>query len=196
MKASGYSLYINELKRDFNRTDLLAVNAFIESRTPTHCTQFGFWDYPYLGEIISGRNMDGETDIRKVTVSHFLIFAVDPGSPKYKFISFMWPGFIGTSSGFNETGLYIMENAGQTGGQGNPSQNLTPSLYLLKYILENFSSKDVNIPTIQKIIDEHKGNKGGTFAPGIILVFLHPVIDHQKYLEKKDEKKMKNLLFL
>lgn len=50
--------------------------------------------------------MDGEIDIRKVTVSHFLIFAITPcETNKLKWISFMWPGFIGSCSAINEKGF-------------------------------------------------------------------------------------------
>lgn len=57
--------------------------------------------------------MDGECDVRKVTVSHFLLFAVDPAEPGYKrWFSAMWPGFVGTISGINEEGLYSMKMPG------------------------------------------------------------------------------------
>jgi len=86
-----------------------------------------------------------------------------------------------------------MENAGQTGGQGNPALNITPSLYLQRHILETFNSKDVNIPAIQQIIEEHKSNKGGTFAPGVILLFVHPVVDIKRNEpSRKDEKALTN----
>ena len=52
------------------------------------------------GGLIAGRNMDGEVDLRKVTVSHFLLFAVEPSEPgQRRWVSAMWPGFVGTISG-------------------------------------------------------------------------------------------------
>ena len=69
--------------------------------------------YSVDGGTIAGRNMDGEIDFRKVTVTHLLVFAVDPGAAAgRRYVSIMGPGFIGTYSGFNEDGLYMMANAG------------------------------------------------------------------------------------
>ena len=123
MQASNANLYIPELGREFNLTDLYAINGYIETRAMTSsCTQFAAWgdrtsNTDVAGGMITGRNMDGEVDIRKVTVSHFILFAVDPKEPEQKrYVSMMWPGFVATISGMNEEGFYTMENAGLTGG--------------------------------------------------------------------------------
>ena len=81
------------------------------------CTQMVWWGARTAGSdvdggTIAGRNMDGEIDLRKVTVSHLLIFAVDAGAPARRYVSVMWPGYIGSYSGFNEAGTYMMANAG------------------------------------------------------------------------------------
>ena len=73
---------------------------------PTACSQFVFW-----GELVdprelpgeqpvAARNMDGECDVRKVTVTHFLLRAVEeaesPGPPGERdgrrYVSALWPG--------------------------------------------------------------------------------------------------------
>jgi len=128
MKDSGMDMRVEWLGRDFTRTELLAINAYIERRATqpspaaaSTCTQFAAWGEAtdggeLAGGLIAGRNMDGEVDIRKVTVSHFLLFAVDPSEPgRRRWVSTMWPGFVGTLSGINEEGLYSMENAGGDG---------------------------------------------------------------------------------
>ncbi len=104
------------------------------------CSQFAFWGEATEGSeleggLIAGRNMDGEVDLRKVTVSHFLLFAVDPAEPgRHRWISTMWPGFIGTISGINEAGLYSMEDAGGT-GPGPVVDGLTPCTWTQREIL-------------------------------------------------------------
>ena len=61
------------------------------------CTQFVFWGSELTGGVgtIAGRNMDGENDLRKVTVSHVLLFAEEPADPAEgkKMVHVMWPGF-------------------------------------------------------------------------------------------------------
>jgi hypothetical protein len=77
------------------------------------CTQFVFFGNLTGGAgTIAGRNMDGENDVRKVTVSSLVLFADDPLPPAKRLVHAMWPGFLGASSAFNEDGVYLMENAG------------------------------------------------------------------------------------
>lgn len=103
------------------------------------CSQFAAWGQATAGGdvdggTIIGRNMDGECDLRKVTVSHLLLFAVEPTATGIdlstedlaletrgdtqrrrrpaRFVSVMWPGCVGACSGFNEHGLWVMNNAG------------------------------------------------------------------------------------
>jgi hypothetical protein len=62
------------------------------------CSQFILWgDATVAGQTIHGRNMDGEIDVRKLTVSAFTLFAIAPTDPgAARIVSAMWPGFIGT----------------------------------------------------------------------------------------------------
>ncbi|HSW30076.1 MAG TPA: hypothetical protein VLH75_11385 [Longimicrobiales bacterium] len=154
MKASGMDMRVEWLGRDFGRVDLLAINAYIERRAAQAspaaasslngpaCTQFAFWGEATQGSelaggLIAGRNMDGEVDLRKVTVSHLLLFAVDPSEPgRRRWVSAMWPGFVGTITGLNEEGLYAMENAGGS-GPGPVVDGLTPCSWVQRNILEN-----------------------------------------------------------
>ena len=84
--------------------------------------------------------MDGECDVRKVTVSHFLLVASDTAADRPstcgersggRYISALWPGAIGVQSGFNSAGLWCASNAGSpkpapflegssNGGPGHP----------------------------------------------------------------------------
>ena len=81
-------LHVPELGRDFAVNDLLYLNDYgvrpedppVDNRRGSkECTQFSFWGESSTNAgIIAGRNMDGENDFRKITVSHFLALAVTP----------------------------------------------------------------------------------------------------------------------
>jgi uncharacterized protein (DUF2141 family) len=184
MKDSGIDMRVQSLEREFNRTDLLAINSYIErraafpSRPPSSCTQFAFWgsltqDSAQEGGLIAARNMDGECDVRKVTVSHFLLFAVDPSEPGYnRWFSAMWPGFVGTISGINEEGLYSMENAGGT-GPGPVVGNIVPCSWVQRIVLEREGRK----ATPEKILNRmarFRCDGGGVTAPGSIILWAVP----------------------
>lgn len=184
MKDSGIDTRVKSLGREFNRTDLLAINAYIEKRAAfpvspsSSCTQFAFWgsltqDGPQEGGLIAARNMDGECDVRKVTVSHFLLFAVDPAEPGHKrWFSAMWPGFVGTISGINEDGLYSMENAGGT-GPGPVVGNIVPCSWIQRYILEK-EGKEATPEKILNRMEQFKCEGGGITAPGSIILWAAP----------------------
>jgi len=184
MKDSGIEMRVKSLGRDFNQTDLLAINAYIERRaafpvsSASSCTQFAFWgdftqETALKGGLVAARNMDGECDVRKVTVSHFLIFAVNPSEPGHKrWVSFMWPGFIGTISGINEEGLYSMENAGGT-GPGPIKGNITPCSWIQRNILER-KIRNITPTSILKEMNRFQCDGGGVTAPGSIILWAMP----------------------
>jgi hypothetical protein len=99
------------------------------------CTQFGCWGAATAGGdaaggTIVGRNMDGEVDVRKVTVTHLILLAVDRSDPPaghdraaakperagQRHVSVSWPGGIGVSTGLNSAGLWCASNAGSMRG--------------------------------------------------------------------------------
>jgi hypothetical protein len=117
--------------------------------------------------------MDGEVDLRKVTVSHFLLFAVDPAEPGLKrWVSTMWPGFVGTLSGVNEDGLYSMENAGGT-GPGPVVDGLTPCTWVQRYILEHAGAESTP-ESIGRAISRFQSAGGGAFGAGSIILWGVP----------------------
>ncbi|MBL7084063.1 MAG: hypothetical protein ISS41_10625 [Candidatus Aminicenantes bacterium] len=184
MKDSGIDMRVHSLGREFKLHDLLAINAYIERRaafpvsTPSSCTQFAFWrsltqGSQQKGGLIAARNMDGECDVRKVTASHFLLFAVDPAEPECKrWFSAMWPGFVGTISGINEDGLYSMENAGGT-GPGPVVGNIVPCSWVQRYILER-EGRDTSPEKILNRMEQFKCEGGGVTAPGSIILWAVP----------------------
>jgi len=179
MHASGEDLHIPELGREFSLTDLYAINGYIETRAMrSSCTQFAAWgsrteSTDVDGGMITGRNMDGEIDIRKVTVSHFLLFAVDPSEPDQKrYASMMWPGFVGTISGMNEDGFYTMENAGLT-GPGKVVDRLVPIAWTMRETLAKLGA-DATPASLQAFLDRYDNSAGGVSGPGCIMLFATP----------------------
>jgi hypothetical protein len=179
MKASGADLRIPELGRDFSLVDLYAINGYIETRAmASHCTQFAAWGERTTGTdveggMITGRNMDGEIDIRRVTVSHFLIVAVEPSEPGQKrYVSMMWPGFVATISGINEAGFYTMENAGLT-GPGPVVDKLVPFSWTMRQALVT-QGADATPSGVQQLIDSFDNSAGGSCGPGCITLFATP----------------------
>lgn len=185
MKAAGTPMRIEALGRDFYRTDLIAINAYIERRAafpvanPSSCTQFAAWGARTRGgeldgALIAGRNMDGECDARKVTVSHFLVFAVDPAEAGSKrFISAMWPGFVGTITGFNEDGLYSMENAGGSAPGPVVTGGIVPCAWTQRLALEKLDGT-ATPAEIENLMAPLRNRAGGVTAPGSIILWAMP----------------------
>ncbi|HBE71153.1 MAG TPA: hypothetical protein DDW52_23655 [Planctomycetaceae bacterium] len=179
MNESGCEMYIPELGRDFRLTDLYAISGYIETRAMrSSCTQFAAWgdrtlDTDVAGGMITGRNMDGEIDLRKVTVSHFVLFAVEPTEPNQKkYISMMWPGFVATISGLNEDGFYAMENAGLT-GPGKTVQDMVHFSWTMREALATFGP-DTKPKQMQELVDSFDNSAGGSCGPGCITLFATP----------------------
>jgi len=129
------NLYMSALLPMKNRWPLeknpapLAVDALF------FCTNASFWgpwtdNAEVSGGLIVGKNMDGENDLRKVTVNTLLVVAVEPepGSGRKKFVGIDWPGFIGTQNGMNEDGLILTPQAAATMPNWDASDFLDYSL--------------------------------------------------------------------
>lgn len=184
MKAAGTDMFVPALGRDFSLTDLLAINAYIERRAtvpgpvPSTCSQFAFWGpLSGVGEngggLVAARNMDGECDIRKVTVSHFLLFAIDPAEQGQKrWVSAMWPGFVGTISGINEEGVYSMENAGGSGPGPIPGK-VVPCAFIQRNLLEH-SGAEITPEQVMDRMSAFAGTGGGITAAGSIILWASP----------------------
>ncbi|HEX6812943.1 MAG TPA: C45 family autoproteolytic acyltransferase/hydrolase [Planctomycetota bacterium] len=179
MRAGGADLDVPELGRAFSRTELLAINAYVETRAMrSSCTQFACWGERTAGTdvqggTIAGRNMDGEIDLRRVTVSHFVLFATAPSEAGHKrYVSMMWPGFVGTLSGFNEDGLHCMENAGGT-GPGPVVDRLQPISWLMREALVTLGA-DATPAHFERLLASNANSAGGACAAGCILLFALP----------------------
>jgi hypothetical protein len=179
MRASGAELFVPELGRAFSRTELFAINAYIDTRAMrSSCTQFACWGERTKGTdvdggTIAGRNMDGEIDLRRVTVSHFVLFAVDPSEPgQQRYVSMMWPGFVGTLTGFNQSGVHVMENAGGT-GPGPVVDRLVPISWVMREALLRFDATK-GPEDFEALLAANANAAGGACGAGCIVLFALP----------------------
>eukprot|EP00192_Tetraselmis_astigmatica_P013101 CAMPEP_0117650134 /NCGR_PEP_ID=MMETSP0804-20121206/1376_1 /TAXON_ID=1074897 /ORGANISM="Tetraselmis astigmatica, Strain CCMP880" /LENGTH=327 /DNA_ID=CAMNT_0005455983 /DNA_START=202 /DNA_END=1185 /DNA_ORIENTATION=- len=125
------------------------------------------------GGTVAGRNMDGENDVRKLTVNLLLLHAVAPAEPGLlTHAHLLWPGFLGASSGLNEKGLYVMENAGCSPA-GPPPSRTTVLRDVLSSALLHLSGGAT--PAQAKVlISGLASSSGGALPGGGILVFATP----------------------
>eukprot|EP00928_Gymnodinium_smaydae_P045099 TRINITY_DN30105_c0_g1_i1.p1 TRINITY_DN30105_c0_g1~~TRINITY_DN30105_c0_g1_i1.p1 ORF type:complete len:603 (-),score=73.85 TRINITY_DN30105_c0_g1_i1:157-1965(-) len=192
MRASRHSM-MTSLGRDFELVDIVALNTYSDALAWTatdsvifppprsSCSQFVFWGDAVARELtdgtIAGRNMDGENDVRKLTVNGLIIHAVEPtedGLQRYAHV--MWPGFISTSSGFDERGRYLMENAG-CNPPGPPAKQSPLLRDVISSLLMNASIGNTSHPNeIQSAILDHQSELGGSCMNGCILVSAEPFV--------------------
>ena len=191
-------LTLAALGRPADVRDIIALNAYGELTASLTCSVASaaahsarsLWGDRTKGSdvdggTIAGRNMDGEIDVRTVTVTHLVIFAVDPGAAAgRRFASVMWPGFLGTYSGVNEDGLYLMANAG-CGGRADtlPADGRYPIDTLV--VRDFLTSKDlvggyVTPAAAARQINTLPTNgstaTGGVLPAGNILVIAQPYL--------------------
>jgi hypothetical protein len=119
------------------------------------------------------------------------MFAIEPTNGK-KFISFMWPGFVGTLSGINEDGVYSMMNFGISSSTQVQYQNATPVSWIVKNILTK-SSVTTTHEQVQSIIESFNSASGGPCVTGCVLFMIKPyhkkVMDSPSFVYEGDWKK-------
>ncbi|WP_292492002.1 hypothetical protein [Methanoculleus sp. 10] len=167
MAAGGTDLYLSSVSRNLTRYDLLAENTYDFmlyyklyglmmgdlgiNRTATGdagvsphlCTSAIAWgnltaNDELAGGVIHGKNMDGENDLRKVTVNSLLVIAVDPGPGAKRMVGIDWPGFIGTFNGMNEDGLVLVPHSSPSIPDWNAT-DLVPTTFLYRDTLQSES---------------------------------------------------------
>ena len=187
MVASNESLRIPSLDRDVGLYDLVALNTYSDAAawtatasTPavsarSSCSQFVFWgDATPDGETIAGRNMDGENDIRKLTVNNLVLHVIEPAETQLRrFVHVMWPGFLGVSSGVNDRGRYLMENAG-CNPPGAAAAHSPLRRDLIGQLLLTANASDLAPSDAEASILSHRSADGGSCPNGCIMVFAGP----------------------
>jgi hypothetical protein len=164
------------------------------------CTQFAFWGADTAGTDVDGgtvvgRNMDGENDVRRLTVSHLLLHAVAPApvldggghgnsssssssssssakaTPLSRYVHAFWPGFLGAASGLNERGIHCMMNDGQGHPEaGDAAAGLTQGVWTQRELLARAAS----LADVAPLIAARAGDRGGTFGSDANLMLAEP----------------------
>ena len=145
------------------------------SREPPACTQFVAWGHLTSdSETLAGRNMDGETDPWYVTVTHLIVFAVEPQSAsEVRYISIMWPGHVGTLTSMNEEGVSMMLNCGAM-NSGPIATNLTVIEYSIKNIISTTRAVEATPSNMEQKLRQFTSSEGGISGAGSIVVFSTP----------------------
>eukprot|EP00239_Pterosperma_sp_CCMP1384_P008903 CAMPEP_0197866158 /NCGR_PEP_ID=MMETSP1438-20131217/44063_1 /TAXON_ID=1461541 /ORGANISM="Pterosperma sp., Strain CCMP1384" /LENGTH=477 /DNA_ID=CAMNT_0043484705 /DNA_START=1151 /DNA_END=2581 /DNA_ORIENTATION=- len=201
MRASNHSL-LTPLAREVEAVDLVALNSYetalattaggssagaevqgmagVAGPGPSSCSQFVFWgdavsQEELRGGTIAGRNMDGENDLRKLTVNNFVIFVEKPSEDGLQpIVHFMWPGFLTVSSGFNAQGRYLMENSG-CNPPGRPSMFMPLKRDVIHHLLLNSSlPADISPGDMEQAILDYRGQEGGSCSDGCLFVHALP----------------------
>ncbi|KAG2370662.1 hypothetical protein C9374_007680 [Naegleria lovaniensis] len=159
-------------------------SALHRSKPHAACTQFSVWNEftstncppEQQNNIISVRNMDGEIDMKRVTVHAILLSTIEStNSFDRKYISVMWPGFVGTLSAINEDGVYSMMNYGRTHPNTTWSSG-APVSWILKEVIQKTSLELATPSYIQQFIEKNfRSQPGGACLTGCILVFSHRI---------------------
>ena len=175
------------LGREMALLDLVALNTYADAAAWTGtgngagvraaaCSQFAFWGTATpTGRTVAGRNMDGENDIRKLTVNALVLYALEPAEDdQQRVVHVMWPGFLGMSSGFNAAGKYLMEDAGCS-PPGAPAPRSPVLRDVIASLLLN-KSLPATLPPSQFVnaVAEFRSEAGGACVNGCILVSVGP----------------------
>jgi len=195
MKASGKSLHVPMIGRDFTVNDLNVLQALFDLRVmvPIHCSQFAAWGSETVGTdvdggILVGRNMDAEIDIRRITVTHFLMVARERFSRTKEevefrgddhvihgtsrcFLSAFWPGFLGVLTGLNEDGIWCAENAGNQ-GPGDPCGGVVPGQWSMREFLSWNTNESLSVSKAINFLEKYKSDGGGVNCLGALFLTL------------------------
>lgn len=177
MQDSGTGLYSSLLGRFITRNDLYALQDWGEWWC-SGATVWGKWtqNEELDGGLIQGKNMDGETDLRKTTVNDLLIFANEPAdTTKAKWIGLNWPGFIGEYNGMNQYGVTAVTHAGNSPANWEPTD-----LYTVPLIYREVMERAHSISEAIEIIFSHKSSAGGPGIMGEIINMASPYFEDRE----------------
>jgi hypothetical protein len=143
--ASGENLYIDELHRDMDITDILIANSAFDinyvfsSVQNLGCSSLSAWgkatvnDTLIKGNIILGRNFDLTGQISNTERGLIMTFESDSGKA---WVGFGYPGIISTISGINEDMLVLEINAGYHSYTPNKTPKMVPMQFIQREVLE------------------------------------------------------------
>ncbi len=150
MDAAGIDLYNNVLMRDFDKDDILMINAIVDLiayadldiLSEFGCSSISAWgertlaDPELSGEMVITRLLDW-TPHPILHQKHLLVVHFPAENDEVNWLSLTFPGFFGALSGINEEGLTAFMNVGSNHTQTN-TQNLHPLLLSVRNGLESY----------------------------------------------------------
>jgi hypothetical protein len=193
MRDTGTDMEVRWLNRTITADDIYAINTFYfeevfrgvapqgktDAGPRVSCSSAVAWgnltkNAELNGSIIHGKNMDGENDLRKVTVNSLLIIALEPapGSGQKRVVDVDWPGFIGTFNPMNEDGIYLAPHASVTLPDYGATDHIDYPLMFRPIILQASSTDEV--------LDLWHRTKG-TLSAGFVAAISQPVGRRSSY---------------
>ena len=143
--AADEDVYISELHRDIDVTDILITNSTFDlyyvfsSELTLGCSSLSSWgkvtknDTLIKGNIILGRNLDLPLHVSNIERGLIMTFEPDSGKP---WVGFGYPGIISVISGVNEDMLTLTINAGYHYDTPNTNPRMVPIQFIQREILE------------------------------------------------------------
>lgn len=150
MIYGGVDLYNNVLERDLDADDLLLTNSIVDLSVLADldnglefgCSSLSSWGESTLsdpdlnGSLVITRLMDW-TPHPALLANHLLVVHFPSEESEVNWLSFTFPGFIGSLSGINEYGLCGFMNMGNINTYTN-TNDLHPVLFSVRNGVENY----------------------------------------------------------
>lgn len=181
MLAAGTDIYVADLGRQLNKDDLLTFNCIVDiypyfsslnaiGGSAPGCSSLSSWgtstqaDSLLSGSIAISRFLDWDQDA--TLIGNPLMIISHPSEPdEQKWISFTYPGMIGTLSGISESGKSAFLNMGNVHSYNNIT-NLHPVLLSIRNAIE---SADYNNDGTDNVTDVYDAVSDGLSLSGTII---------------------------
>jgi len=181
MTAAGTNIFIPGLGRDLIKEDLLTFNCIVDIHpyfssinaiggTGPGCSSLSSWgtstqaDSLLNGSVVISRFLDWDQDA--TLIGNPLLVVSHPSEPdEQKWISFTYPGLIGTLSAISETGKSAFLNMGNDHSYNNIT-NLHPVLFSIRNAME---VEDYNNDGADNITDVFDAVSAGLSLSGTII---------------------------
>ncbi|MCC6159620.1 MAG: hypothetical protein IT350_16330 [Deltaproteobacteria bacterium] len=179
---AGADLHVPPLDRDLNADDIVTFTALREL-AGLQCATWAAWGDATAGDpdidsqMAVAHNSDfvlvGDESTLHYAGTHGLVVAYEPSDPdRQRYVSVVFPGFLGVAAGLNESGVGIFVNRGSI-VIPRASMNLDPGIVLGIYQTRKaLAARDGNEDGVNDIVDIHDHFAGvRQYAPAIIQAF-------------------------
>ncbi len=179
---AGADTYVPSLGRDLNAGDIVAFTALREL-AGLQCATWAAWgdataDDPAIGgQMAVAHNSDfvlvGDETTLHFAGTHGLVVAYEPSDPdRQRYVSVVFPGFLGVMAGLNESGVGLFVNRGSI-VIDRANMNLDPGIVLgIHETRKALAAADGNDDGKNDIFDIHEHFEGvRQYAPAILQAF-------------------------